>query len=147
MANGYQRVTALGNLGADPELRHTQSGIAVMNFRMGCSESVKQDNGEWSERTEWIPIVVWGRRAEGLFKVLRKGEKVFVEGRLRTTKYTDKHGQERWKTEVHAREVVLSGGRRDGNAAANGNGGYRGGAPQPPAAYGPEDDDDDDLPF
>lgn len=112
MADGLNRVTLLGNLGADPELRHTQSGQAVLNLRIACSESwFDKESNERKERTEWVSVTVWGKRAEGLSKVLGKGDRICVEGSLRTSSY-EKDGDKRYKTEVNATNIVLCGGGR-----------------------------------
>jgi single-strand DNA-binding protein len=163
MANGLNQCTFCGNLGADPELRYTQSGRAVLNFRIACSEPRKQQDGSWGSHTEWVPITVWGNRAEGLNKFLAKGHTVVVVGKMRTTKYQDRNGQDRWKTEIHADEVIVpggSGGSRNGNDSGGGGGERRAQRrpqreqqeqPQqtssyPDADYGPSGDDDD-IPF
>lgn len=110
MANGLNQCTFCGNLGADPELRVTKSGKSVLNFRMACSEARKQPDGSWGEHTEWVSIVVWGNRAEGLGKFLAKRHTVVVQGKMRTTSYDDKEGNKRYKTEIHADEVIVAGG-------------------------------------
>lgn len=110
MAEGLNRVTLLGNLGADGDLRFTQSGTAVLNLRLATTERYKAQDGEWKERTDWHSVVVWGKRGEALAKFLQKGATVCVEGSLRTSSY-EKDGQKRYKTEVIAREVILCGGR------------------------------------
>src|SRR5690606_35709928 len=87
MAEGLNRVILLGNLGADPELRMTGGGTAVLKLRLATSESYLDRNKQRQERTEWHRVVVWGRRAEGLGKVLNKGDRILVEGSLRTSSY------------------------------------------------------------
>lgn len=109
MADGLNRVTLLGNLGADPELRHTQGGAAVLTLRLAISESYLDRDKQRKERTEWVTVVVWGLRADGLSRILSKGSRVCVEGSLRTTSY-EKNGEKRYKTEVNANNVVLCGG-------------------------------------
>lgn len=111
MSEGLNRVQLLGNLGADPELRYTQSGTAVLNMRLAATERYKNRDGEWQERTEWINVVLWGQRAEALGNMLTKGERIFVEGSLRTSSYEGRDGQKRYKTEVNARNIILLGGR------------------------------------
>lgn len=107
--DGLNRVTALGNLGADPELRMTQGGQGVLNLRLACSETYLDKEKKRQERTEWITCIVWGRRGEGLAKILKKGDRILVEGSLRTSSYEDRDGNKRYKTEVVAREVLLQG--------------------------------------
>lgn len=111
MADGLNKVMLLGNLGADPELRHTQGGQAVLNLRLACSESYLDKDKNRQERTEWVNVTVWGKRGEALAKLLTKGARVFVEGGLRTSSY-DKDGEKRYKTEVVASNVILAGGTR-----------------------------------
>lgn len=110
MNDGMNKVILLGNLGADPELRYTTAGVGVLNFRLATHESYVDKNKELQERTEWHTVVVWGPRAEGLARVLTKGTGVLIEGNLRTSSY-EKDGQKRYRTEVHAREVCLTGRR------------------------------------
>ncbi|APR86817.1 Single-stranded DNA-binding protein [Minicystis rosea] len=104
------KVILLGNLGADPELRYTGSGVPVLSFRLATTETWTDKNREHQVRTEWHTVVVWGNRAEGLSKHLAKGSSVLVEGGLRTTSY-EKDGQKRYKTEVHARDLYFTSRR------------------------------------
>ena len=113
MSDGMNKVLLLGNLGADPELRYTPGGVAVLNMRVATNESWRDKNKELQERTEWHSVVVWGNRAEALSKMLVKGQGLLVEGGLRTSSY-EKDGTKRFKTEVHARDVVLTSRRRAG---------------------------------
>ncbi len=113
MSEGLNRVMLLGNLGADPELRFTQGGQSVLNIRLATTERFKGADGQWQERTDWHSVVVWGKRAEALGKILTKGSTIFVEGSLRTTSY-EKGGEKRFKTEVVAQNVILAGGRPSG---------------------------------
>ncbi len=108
MAEGLNRVMLLGNLGADPELRMTGGGQAVLKLRMATSESYLDRNNARQERTEWHSITIWGKRAEGLAKILTKGDRLFVEGRIETSSY-EKDGEKRYRTEVVATNVVLNG--------------------------------------
>lgn len=112
MSEGLNRVTLLGHLGADPEVRHTQSGTAVCNLRLATTESYMDQAGERKERTEWHSVTVWAKRGEALGRILRKGSQVLVEGRLQTTSY-EKGGEKRYRTEVVAQNVVLVGKRPD----------------------------------
>lgn len=114
---GLNRVTLVGNLGAEPELRHTQSGQAVLNLRLAVSESwFDKERGERKERTEWVTVVLWGKRGEALAKILAKGSSVLIEGRLQTRSW-EQDGQKRYSTEVVATNVLLVGGRRDSQGA------------------------------
>ncbi len=140
MAEGLNRVLLLGNLGADPELRATAGGQAVLKLRLATSESYLDKDKQRQERTEWHSVVVWGKRAEGLGRILKKGDRLFIEGGLRTSSY-EKDGQKRYTTEVVAQNVLLNGGGKGERAAP---------AAMPKTAYTPSpdgDDDDDDIPF
>lgn len=107
------KVTLFGNLGSDPELRVTQGGQAVLKLSVATNETFLDSKGTQQTRTEWHRVTVWGRRAEALAKLLRKGEKVLIEGELRTSKY-EKNGETHYSTEVHAIQVELTGaGKRD----------------------------------
>ena len=109
MAEGLNKVMLLGNLGADPELRYTQSGSAVLNMRVATTESYLDREQVRKERTDWHNVVIWGKRAEGLAKFLRKGMSIFIEGSLRTSSY-EKDGEKRYRTEINAVNVLLPGG-------------------------------------
>jgi single-strand DNA-binding protein len=129
MAEGLNRVMLLGNLGADPELRMTNGGQAVLKIRLATSETYLDRNKVRQERTEWHSVVVWGKRAEALAKFLTKGSRIFVEGGIRTSSYDDKDGNKRYKTEVVANNIILSGsggGGRGGGGGGGGGGGSRG---------------------
>lgn len=102
----------LGNLGADPDLRTTDGGQAILKLRLATSESYLDRNNERQERTEWHSVTVWGKRGEGLAKILSKGSRIFVEGALRTSSY-EKNGEKRYSTEIHAINVILAGDRRE----------------------------------
>jgi single-strand DNA-binding protein len=163
MAEGLNRVMLLGNLGADPELRMTNGGQAVLKLRLATSETYLDRNKVRQERTEWHSVVVWGKRAEALAKFLTKGSRIFVEGGIRTSSYDDKDGNKRYKTEVVANNIILSGsggGGGGGRGGGGGGGGGRGfeagpGDEQAPAAGGGggfSDADyggggDDEIPF
>jgi single-strand DNA-binding protein len=123
MADGLNRVMLLGNLGADPELRFTQGGQAVLNMRLATTESYLDKDKVRRERTDWHNVVVWGKRGEALAKILTKGSSVFIEGSLRTSSYDNKEGQKVYKTEINANNILLTGSRKGGAEA----GGYEGG--------------------
>jgi single-strand DNA-binding protein len=164
MAEGLNRVMLLGNLGADPELRYTQGGQAVLNLRLATTESYLDRNKVRQERTDWHNVVVWGKRGEALAKFLAKGSTIFIEGGLRTSSYDDKDGKKRYKTEIHANNIILTGGRGRGGAPGEPSGGggpsggegrSPGGSGAPPAGGGGAADDipaddfggGDDIPF
>jgi single-strand DNA-binding protein len=114
------KVILLGNLGADPELRYTANGQPVLHLRIATNESWLDKNRESQERTEWHTVVIWGPRGEALSKILTKGSSVLVEGGLRTSSY-DKDGIKRYKTEIVARDVFLTGRRPTTSSPATGD--------------------------
>jgi len=164
---GVNKAILIGNVGADPELRYTPGGSAVTNFNMATNESWTDNSGERQERTEWHRIVVWGRLAEICNQYLRKGSKVYIEGRLQTRSWEGQDGQKRYTTEVVARDMQMLDSRDEmggdqGAGFDRGGGGQRPAAPGPtgsqggnqggsPAGQSPEpppyNDADDDLPF
>jgi single-strand DNA-binding protein len=129
MAEGLNRVMLLGNLGADPELRVTPGGQAVLKLRLATNESYMDRNNVRQERTEWHRVTIWGRRAEALGKILQKGDSLFVEGRLQTSSY-EKNGEKRYSTEVVANNIVLPGRGRGEGAGAGGGGAGQGAPPR-----------------
>lgn len=158
MAEGLNRVILLGNLGADPELRMTGGGTAVLKVRLATSESYLDRNKQRQERTEWHRVVIWGRRAEALSKILSKGDRILVEGSLRTSSYEDRDGNKKFSTEIVANNIVLSGGGGRGGGGGGGGGrseaGAAGGGDFSQSGGGGYDDadyggvpDDDDIPF
>jgi single-strand DNA-binding protein len=145
------KVILIGNLGADPEVRYMTSGDAVANIRLATSESWNDKNtGEKREITEWHRVVFYRRLAEIVSQYLKKGSSVYVEGRIRTRKWQDKEGQERYTTEIEASEMKMLSGRQ-GAASSGGETEY----PGAPAATRPSptkkapdfNDMDDDIPF
>jgi single-strand DNA-binding protein len=177
MARGINKVILVGNLGADPETRAMPSGSTVANLRIATSESWRdKQSGEQQERTEWHRVVLFGRLGEVAAEYLKKGSQVYIEGSLRTRKWQDKQGVERYSTEIVGNDMQMLGGRgggggggggmgagagsgAGGSAAGSGQGGSpgggRGGDPFPeysqsdsgPSAAGGRDDFDDDIPF
>ena len=161
MARGINKVILIGNLGRDPQTRYTQDGRAVTNFSIATSESWKdKQSGEQQERTEWHNIVCFARLGEIAGEYLRKGSKVYIEGRLQTRKYTDKDGVEKYSTEIVADRMQLIGSAREGGSGGDaefqggggggGGGGMRregGGGAKPPGPGKKTDDFDDDIPF
>jgi len=153
---GINKVILVGNLGRDPELRHTPQGQAVGNFTLATSESWQDRNGQKQERTEWHRIVVWGKLAELCSKYLSKGRKAYIEGKLQTRAWDDKEGQKRYTTEIIANTVQFL----DSAASANaGTGATRAGGheedpfgPPPDFNGGPDGggngpSQSDDIPF
>jgi single-strand DNA-binding protein len=146
----------IGNLGRDPEMRYTASGEAICNFSIACSESWKdKQTGEKKEMTEWVRISFFGKLAEICGQYLKKGSQVYIEGSLRTRKWTDKDGQERYTTEIRGDEMKMLGSRQGmGAPASSGGGGAYDSEPTDyapaPAANKPKpsfDDLGDDIPF
>jgi len=127
MAEGLNRVMLLGNLGADPELKMTSGGQAVLKLRLATSETYLDRNKVRQERTEWHSVVVWGKRAEALGKFLTKGSRLFIEGGLRTSNYDDKDGNKRYRTEIVASNIILSGSGGGGGGGGRGGSGGGGG--------------------
>ncbi len=146
MARGVNKVILVGNLGADPDTRYMPSGAAVTNIRIATSESWKdKQTGEQQERTEWHNIAFFGRLAEIAAEYLRKGSQVYVEGRLRTRKWQDQQGNDRYTTEVIANEMQMLGGKGGGGMSAPATSSRAAGGQS--SAPAPADDFDDDIPF
>jgi single-strand DNA-binding protein len=147
------KVILVGNLGADPELRYTNTGTAVANFRIATNDQWTDKNGEKQERAEWHHIVAWGKLGEICGKFLKKGRSVYVEGRLQTRQWDDKEGNKRYTTEVVAQVMQMLGRPGDaagdaGDASWESRGSAGAGAPGlddvPVSTSGASDDD---LPF
>ncbi len=123
MARGINKVILIGNLGRDPETRYTQGGSAVTNLRVATAESWKdKQTGEQQERTEWHSVVCFARLGEIAGEYLRKGSKIYIEGRLQTRKWQDKEGHDRYSTEIVANEMQMldsRGGGGDGGGSAD----------------------------
>ncbi len=128
MAEGVNKAILVGNLGKDPELSYTQSGVARSRFSLATTESYNNNAGERQERVEWHNIVVWGKQAEIVSKFLQKGRQVYLEGRIQNRSYDDKDGNKRYITEINANRVIFLGGRGDGGGGGYGGGGGGGGA-------------------
>jgi single-strand DNA-binding protein len=150
MARGINKVIIVGNLGNDPETRYMPSGSAVTNLTVATNESWKDKaTGEQKDRTEWHKVAMFNRLAEIAAEYLRKGSQVYIEGKLRTRKWQDKNGQDRWTTEIVADEMQMLGGRGGaggGGGSAPMSSGQDSGQPSAPPQTGP-DDFDDDIPF
>jgi len=160
MARSVNKVTLLGNVGKDPEIRSSASGVMVANLTLATSDRQKDAQGNWQDRTEWHNLVAFTRTAEIIRDYVKKGAKIYVEGKIQTRSWDDKEsGQKRYKTEVLVNELVLLTGREEGGA-----GGYsrpvNAASPaasydqRTPAAVGAPDEyaqsaeiSDDDIPF
>jgi single-strand DNA-binding protein len=173
MARGINKVILIGHLGQDPEVRALPSGSSIANLRIATTESWKdKQSGEFKEQTEWHTVVLFGRTAEVAAEYLKKGSQVFIEGRLRTRKWQDKTGNDRYSTEIVGNDMQMLGGRGQGGggggeggrqghggggrdagrgtgAAASpaGGGGGGGGEFSDAPATSTEHDFDDDIPF
>jgi single-strand DNA-binding protein len=129
MARGINKVILVGNLGADPDTRYMPSGKAVTNIRIATSDSWKdKTTGDQQERTEWHTIVLFDKLGEIAAEYLRKGSQVYIEGALRTRKWQDKEGKDRYSTEIVARDMQMLGGR---GGAGGGSGAGTGGGERP----------------
>jgi single-strand DNA-binding protein len=157
MARGINKVILIGHLGQDPETRAMPSGSAVANLRIATTESWRdKQSGENKESTEWHSVALFGRTAEVAAQYLRKGSQVYIEGRLRTRKWQDKSGADRYTTEIVANDMQMLGGRGGAGGGApetrdsrdtGGDGGF---SQEPRGASGPAVDpgfQDDDIPF
>ncbi|HEY4528972.1 MAG TPA: single-stranded DNA-binding protein [Luteimonas sp.] len=163
MARGVNKVIIVGNLGNDPEVKYTGNGAAITTISVATTEAWKdKQSGELQERTEWHRVTFFGRLAEIAGEYLKKGRQVYIEGSLRTDKYTGKDGVERYSTGIIANELQMLGGGGEGGQSGGGGGqrgggggGSRGGAPQRerPAratdsgAFDQGGFSDDDIPF
>jgi len=155
------KVMLIGNLGADPETRFTQDGTCVCNVRMATTEKFKSRDGNPQERTEWHRVVMWGRLGEIANQYLKKGSRVYIEGKIETRKWQDKGGQDRYTTEIRANEMKMLGGgsgsnqgggssQQGGAFPAQGGGGSAAKKGNDPFASTPDFGDvpvDDDIPF
>ena len=147
------KVILVGNLGADPETRYAPSGDAICNIRLATTDSWKDKNtGEKKEATEWHRVVLYRKLGEIAGQYLRKGSQVYIEGRIKTRKWQDKDGQDRYTTEIEAEEMKMlgsrgQGGDSDGAPAPRQQGGGGGGPARRPAPSGGMNDFEDDIPF
>jgi len=146
MARGVNKVILIGNLGADPETRYMPSGAAVTNIRLATSESWRdKQTGEQTERTEWHRVAFFNRLAEIAGEYLRKGSQVYIEGRIRTRKWQDRDGNDRYTTEIIADEMQMLGSR--GGAGGQPSAGPSRSRPAPEPATAGSGEPDDDIPF
>jgi len=133
----------IGRLGKDPEMKYTPSGLAVANFSLATNYSFKGEDGNYTDKTDWHNIVVYGKRAEFAGEYLGKGKLIYVEGRIQTRSWEDQNGVKKYMTEIISSDVQLLGGKGEGSAKAEED--------KPANTYkedvAPEPDDSDDLPF
>ncbi|MBN1449179.1 MAG: single-stranded DNA-binding protein [Bacteroidetes bacterium] len=142
MSYGLNKVMLIGHLGADPELRYTEGNVPVANFNIATNESYKDQNGNLVDRTEWHRIVAWRKLAEVLAEYLKKGSKVYIEGKLQTRSWDDKDGNKRYMTEVVVNDFMFLDSRGAGNSGSPAPGGDI-----PPPAPESDKKEDEDLPF
>ena len=174
MSRSLNKVTLIGNLGSDPEIRSTPGGNRVAQFSLATSRTWNDQAGVRQEKTEWHRCVVWNTKGSSLADIVeryvKKGDKLYVEGRIEYRQWQDKDGQTRYSTEINVRELILIGGRREGAEGEGESAGYQaaprrtpapaapaaahgGAAPGKPGGDDYEDfpgalaDEDDDLPF
>jgi single-strand DNA-binding protein len=122
MAKSLNKVMLIGNLGKDPEVKFTPGGMAVAKFTVATNERFKDKSGEWQDRTEWHSIVAWQRLAEIVGEYLKKGSKVYIEGRLQTSSWEDKQsGEKKYRTEIIANDLVMLSGRGEGGGGGGGD--------------------------
>lgn len=148
MARGsINKAILIGNLGTEVELRSTSGGQNVANFRIATNRVYTDRNGQRQEQTEWHNIVAWGRLAEICEQYLKKGDQVYIEGRIQTRSWEDQSGQQRWTTEIVAQQMTMLGGGQGGGGRGGGRGpeeeGYREGDAGPATVQ----EEDDDVPF
>jgi single-strand DNA-binding protein len=164
MAKSVNKVILLGNVGKDPEIRSTPAGAIVANFTLATSDRFQDAQGNWQDRTEWHTLVAFKRTAEIVRDYVKKGTKLYIEGKLQTRSWDDKEsGQKRYKTEIVVFDLSLLSGREEGSGGASAGGYSRAASSsssaasfdqRPPAAAGGQDDyaqqteiSDDDIPF
>jgi single-strand DNA-binding protein len=153
MARGVNKVILVGNLGADPDVRYMPSGAGVTNIRVATTEGWRdKQTGERQERTEWHNVVFFGRLAEVSGEYLKKGTQVYIEGSLRTRKWQDKNGNDRYTTEIVASDMQMLGSRLGAGAgyapmSENESAAPPASQPRPPSEPGSAEDLDDDIPF
>ena len=142
---GVNKVILVGNLGKDPEVRHLESGVAVANFPIATSETYKDKSGTRQEQTEWHNIVLWRGLAEIAEKYLKKGNQIYVEGKLRSRSWEDKEGNTRYITEVVGDNLTMLGSKSDNSPSHEDN--SKSDKTAAPEMSEKDDDDSDDLPF
>lgn len=143
MAKDLNKVMLIGRLGQDPELKYTQSGVAVVSFSMATGSKWKDQEGNWQEKTEWHNCKAWRNMAEIISNYLKKGSKIYVEGRLETSNWEDENKKKHYKTEIVVDEMIMLDSKGDNSGGGNG-GNY---SQTKPAGKPASTTTDDDLPF
>lgn len=115
---GINKVILLGNLGRDPEVRYTAAQTAITQFSIATSERRKDQNGQWTDHTEWHNVVTFGKTAENCARFLRSGSQVYLEGKIQTRKWQDKEGRDRYTTQIIANTVQFVGGQKDSQGSS-----------------------------
>ena len=153
MAKGVNKVFLLGNVGKDPEIRSTASGMMVASFSLATADRAKGQDGQWTDKTEWHNLVCFQRTAEIVRDYVKKGSQLFIEGKIQTRSWDDKtSGEKKYKTEILVNELSLLGGRGEGGSSSSGGGYSRpasastAGAPAAPD-YADQQITDEDIPF
>jgi single-strand DNA-binding protein len=142
----FNKITLVGNLGRDPELRYTPQGTAVCNFSIATNEKKRDKGGDLQDVTTWFRVTLWNKQAENAAKYLTKGSQVYIEGRLRVEEWTDRDGKGRFTLEVQASDMQFIGSRGDSGGSSYAEPEYSG-APEPPAGGGGAAGSDEDIPF
>lgn len=149
MADGLNKVMLIGHLGADPVHKVTNGNNDVTDLRLATTESWKDQSGNRQEQTEWHRIVVWGKQAIFARDYLKKGSKIYLEGKIRTRKWQDQEGKDHYTTEIVASKFLFLDTKKDGQGSNSGGGSSYGGPDSygGPTSYGNSPADDDDIPF
>lgn len=148
MPKSINKVILVGNVGKDPEIKYTPSGVPVAKFSIATNEKYKDRSGEWQERVEWHNVVAWQRLAEIVGEYVAKGSKVYIEGKLQTSSWEDRQsGEKKYRTEIVARELVLLGPTRNGDEHATPAPSQRRESEHEPAYAGAAEITDEDIPF
>ena len=144
MARGLNKVMLIGNLGADPEIRYAASGTAIASLRLATNERRRNRDGEWEDVTEWHRVVLFGKQAEMCKDYLKKGSKIYLEGRIQTRSWDDQSGQKHYSTEIIGNNLLMLDARgQDAPQGSSSSQGFTGNQQPAPREY----PDDDDLPF
>ena|SRR5205814_5943383 len=151
MSKSVNKAILVGNVGKDPEVRYSPSGIPLAKFSIATNEKYKDRSGDWQERTEWHNVIAWQHLAEIVGEYVKKGAKLYIEGKLRTSSWEDRQsGEKKYRTEIEARELVLLG---NGNGQSNGDSTERPrqvaafGTRSQPESYSEGEIVDEDIPF
>jgi single-strand DNA-binding protein len=153
MPKSVNKVILVGNVGQDPEVKYTPSGIPLAKFSLATNERYKDKAGEWQDRTEWHNVLAWQRLAEIVGEYVKKGSKLYIEGRLQTSSWEDRNsGEKKYRTEIVANDLVLLGGRSEDDQARSSRGASGGHRSEPHPTHSDQPGDpaevtDEDIPF